>query len=154
MFNNIATYYVHRQDPLPPTDALAYQYVLAATGVYVRAENRFFDLLLPLARCSIRGLTPLQPHFRLKVSRLPGRLLKAVLSDARRARRRNGGLKEALYHFRHDGARVRVLKPAQRATAASVVGITSRVLASSFCHRNSPLSASTARRRFLGMVSS
>lgn len=125
MFNNIATYYVHRQDPLPPTDALAYQYVLAATGVYLRAENRFFNLLLPLARCSIRGLTPLQPHFRLKVPRLPGRLLKAVLSDARRARHRNGGLKEALYHFRHDGARVRVLKPAQRATAASVVGIES-----------------------------
>jgi PRTRC genetic system protein A len=123
MFNNIVTYHVHRQDPLPPTDAQAYQYILAAGGVYLRADNRYFDVLLPLARCPIRGLPRLEPHFTLKVPPLPGRLLAAVLADAQRARRRDGGLKEALYHFKHDGARVRVLKPAQRATAASVVAI-------------------------------
>ena len=66
-------------------------------------------------------MAPLQPQFTLKVRRLPGRLLDAVLGDARNARCRNRGLKEALYHFHHDSARVRVLKPPQRATAASVV---------------------------------
>ena len=121
MFQNIVTYYVHLQPSLPSNNALAYQYVLADTGVYLRAENRFFDVLLPIARCSIRGLAPLKPHFRLKAPRLPGRLLAAVLADARRTRCGNGGLKEALYHFRHDGARVRVVKPPQRVTAASVV---------------------------------
>lgn len=121
MFNNIATYHVHRRDPLPLSDAMAYQYVLAATGLHLRAENRFFDVLLPIARCPIRGLAPLQPHFTLKVPCLPGRLLNAVLGDARNAHCRNSGLKEALYHFYHDSARVRVLKPPQRATAASVV---------------------------------
>lgn len=122
MFRNIVTYHIHRRAPLPPTDALAYQYVLAATGVYLRAENHFFAVLLPVVRCSIRGLVPLQPNFRVKVPHLPGRLLAAVLGDARQARRRDGGLNEALYHFHHDGARVRVVKPAQRATAAGVVG--------------------------------
>lgn len=122
MFKNIVTYYLHQSRSLPPNDALAYQYVLAAAGLYLRAANHFFDVLLPIARCPVRGLLPLQPHFRLEVPRLPARLLDAVLSDARRARCRNGGLKEALYQFHHDGARVSVLKPPQRATAASVVG--------------------------------
>jgi PRTRC genetic system protein A len=122
MFANVATYHVHRSNPLPPNDANAYQYVLAASGVYLRAGSRFFDVLLPLARCPIRGLAPLEPHFRLKVPRLPGRLLVAVLLDAQRARRPDGDLNEALYHFHHNGARVRVVKPAQRATATAVVG--------------------------------
>jgi PRTRC genetic system protein A len=123
MFDNIVTYHIHRDTSLPPNNALAYQYVLAAGGIYLRAANRFFDVLLPLGRSPIRGLAPLQLHFRLKTSRLPGRLLGTVLADAQRARRRDGGLKEALYHFKHDGARVRVLKPPQRATAASVMAI-------------------------------
>jgi PRTRC genetic system protein A len=125
VFANIVTFHIHRSGSLPPNNALAYQYILAATGVYLRAENRFFDVLLPIARSPIRGLASLQPHFRLKGPRLPGCLLDAVLADARRARGRDGTLAEALYHFHHDGARVRVLKPVQRATAASVVGIES-----------------------------
>jgi PRTRC genetic system protein A len=125
MLDSIVTYHIHRQSPLPTSDALAYQYVLAAGGLYLRAENRFFDVLLPIARFPIRGLASLQPHFRPKVPRLPGRLLAAVLSNARRARGRDGRLKEALYHFHHDGARVRVLKPPQRATTAGVLAIES-----------------------------
>ena len=123
MFDSIVTYHIHHRPPLPPNNALAYQYVLAAAGVYLRAESRFFDVLLPISRCPIRGLAPLQSHFRLKVPRLPGRLLTAVLADARRMRRRDGRLREALYHFKHDGTRARAFKPAQRATVASVVGV-------------------------------
>ncbi len=121
MLDSVATYHVHRRNPLPLNNAVGYQYVMAAAGLYLRAENRFFDVLAPIARCPIRGLAPLQPQFTLKVRRLPGWLLDAVLGDARNARCRNRGLKEALYHFHHDSARVRVLKPPQRATAASVV---------------------------------
>ena len=121
MFQNIVAYHLYQTPPLPPNDAVAYQYVLAATGLYLRAENPFFDVLLPVARCPIRGLASLQPHFRLKVPPVPGRLLTAVLADARRARCAQGGLEEALYHFRHHGTRVSVLKPPQRATTASVV---------------------------------
>ena len=121
MIRNLVTYYVHRQLPLPSNNALAYQYVLAAGGVYLRADNRFFDVLAPIARFHVRGLAPLQPHFRLKVPRLPGRLLEAVLADARRAKGQGGTIYESLYHFHHDGARVQVRKPPQRATAASVV---------------------------------
>jgi PRTRC genetic system protein A len=123
MFDKLVTFHIHRSGLLPTSDALVYQYILAATGVYLRAESRFFDVLLPIARCPIRGLAALEPHIRLKVARLPGRLLVAALLDARRARGPDGGLNEALYHFYHDGAGVRVTKPFQKATAAGVVGV-------------------------------
>ncbi len=122
MYNSIVTYHIHRNTSLPPRDCAAYQYILAAAGVYLRAEGRFFDVLLPIAPCPIRGLAPLEPHIRFKVPRLSGRLLAAVLLDARGARRPDGGLNEALYHFHYDGAGVRVVKPVQRATAAGVIG--------------------------------
>lgn len=139
MFQNVVTFHLHQSGLLPPSNALAYQYILAAAGVFLRAENRFFDVLLPIARCPIRGLAPLEPYFRLKVPRLPGLLLATVLEDARQARRPNGDLSEALYHFRHDGARVRVAKPAQRATATCVVaaeGNTSNVILDLHSHGN------------------
>ncbi|MCI0648719.1 MAG: Mov34/MPN/PAD-1 family protein [Chloroflexi bacterium] len=120
MFANLVTYHVHQSRPLPANDALAYQYILAAGGVFVRAETRFWTATLPIARCEIRGLQPLQPQFRLKVPRLPHQLLAQVLADARRVGGGDGRLHEALYRFQHTGERVRVVKPAQQATATRV----------------------------------
>ncbi len=125
MFDNLVTYHVYKCDPLPANDALAYQYILAGNGVFIRAETRFFEALLPIAPCTVRSLEPLQHHFRLKVPRIPARLLDTVLTDARRARRPDGGrsdngLNEVLYQFHHHGQTVQVKKPPQRATSVSV----------------------------------
>jgi len=128
MFDNLVTYHVYKCDPLPANDApsmnsgqaLVYQYILARNGVFIRAETRFFDALLPIAPCTVRGLEPLQHHFRLKVPRIPARLLDTVLTDARRARRPDGSLNEALYQLHHHGQTVQVKKPPQCATAVSV----------------------------------
>jgi PRTRC genetic system protein A len=126
MFKNIVTYRVHREDPLPPNDAVAYQYILAGNGLFIRTETSFFDALLPIAPCTVRGLAPLGQQFRLKVPRVPVRLLDTILADARRARRpskdqADGGLNEALYQFHHYGRTVQVKKPPQRATGLSVM---------------------------------
>lgn len=86
MFGNIVTHRIHRQAPLPPSDALAYQYILASNGRYIRAATRFFDAILPIAPCAVRGLASLCHHFRLKVPRIPARLLDTILTDACRAR--------------------------------------------------------------------
>jgi PRTRC genetic system protein A len=112
---------VHKQTPLPVNSSLAYQYILAGNGVFIRAETSFFAVLLPIAPCPVRGLLPLKQHFRLKVPPIPGKLLNTVLADARRARRTDGGLNEVLYHFHHHGRTVQVKKPAQQATAVSVI---------------------------------
>src|SRR5690606_525880 len=108
IFDNLVTYHIHQWAPLPPLDALAYQYLLAGNGLFIRAETRFFQVLIPATTCTVRGLPPLQPHFQLHTGRIPERLLAAALADARRARRPAGGLNEALYHFHHHGRAVQV----------------------------------------------
>lgn len=141
MFPNLVTYHIQRgavaaTNDAPSLDAkelrrstelshagqgLAYQYILAGNGVFVRAETHFFHAQLPIAACVVRGLSPLETTFRLKVGRIPERLLAAVLADARQARQGDGGLNEVLYQFHHHGQRVQVQKPRQRASAVSVV---------------------------------
>ena len=120
MFDNLVTYHVHKCDPLPANNALAYQYILAGNGLFIRAETHFFEAILPIASCTVRGLASLRRHFRLKVPRIPARLLDTILTDARRARQPGGGLNEVLYQFHHHGQTVQVKKPAQQATAVSV----------------------------------
>lgn len=120
MIDNLVTYHIHKRDPLPANDALAYQYILAGNGVFVRAETRFFKALLQVTACTVRGLLPLHPQFQLLVPRIPARLLDVVLADARCARRPDNGLNEVLYQFHHHGRAVQVKKPAQQATPTSV----------------------------------
>jgi nucleotidyltransferase/DNA polymerase involved in DNA repair len=120
MFNNLVTYHIHQAALLPPNDAQAYQYILAANGLFVRAETRFWQACILVAACEVRGLQPLQPRFVLKIGCLPASLLAAAIADARQQRRDGGGLNEALYQFRHDGHQVRLVRPAQQATASQV----------------------------------
>ena len=125
MFDNLVTYHVHKCDPLLPNNALAYQYILAGNGVFIRAETNFFEAIFPIAPCTVRGLVPLHQHFRLKVPRMPVCLLDSVLTDACRIRRSDGGrpdngLNEVLYQFYHHGETVQVKKPAQQTTRTSV----------------------------------
>lgn len=125
MLSNFVTYHIHRENHLPSNDALAYQYILARNGVFIRAETRFFIALLPVVSCVVRGLAPLRQSFHLKVPRVPARLLDTVLTDALHARRPSGdraenGLNEVLYQFHHHGRTVQVKKPPQRATGVSV----------------------------------
>lgn len=90
MIDKLVTYHIHKRDPLPASDALACQYVLAGNGVFVRAETRFFTALLSVTVCTVCGLPPLRAQFQLLVPRIPARLLDAVLADARRAWRSGG----------------------------------------------------------------
>ena len=126
MFDNLVTYHIHKCDPLPANNALAYQYILAGNGLFIRAETHFFEAILSIAPCPVRGLAQRRHHFRLKVPRIPARLLDTVLTDARCARRPDGGrpdngLNEVLYQFYHHGQTVQVKKPAQQTTPTSVL---------------------------------
>ncbi len=121
MFHNLVTYHVHKRDPLPANNALAYQYILAGNGLFIRTETGFFEAILPIAACTVRGLEPLRHSFRLKVARIPARLLDTILTDARRARRPDSGLNEVLYQFHHHGQTVQVKKPAQHTTSVAVL---------------------------------
>lgn len=126
MFDNLVTYHLHKQNPLSNNDALAYQYILAGNGLFVRSETCFFEAIFPITFCIVRGLKPLHHDFQLKVPRLPATLLNTILTDARQARRRSGGLpsselNEVFYQIYHHGQTVQVRKPRQQVTAVSVV---------------------------------
>jgi PRTRC genetic system protein A len=121
LFPNLVTYHVYDGRCLPPFDARVYQYILTGDSIFVRAETPFFSAIVPVVACSIRGLAPLQPRFRLKAARIPEELLRAALTDARSARRSGGGLNEALYQFLHHGNRVQLRRPVQRATGVTVM---------------------------------
>jgi len=120
MFPNLITYIIHHQTPLPANDALAYQYIMAGNGVFLRAENRFVSAIVPVARCQIRGLAPLERQINLKIPRLTEQLLAVVVDDACQTRALNGRLQEALYHVHHTGRTACVVKPRQETSAAHV----------------------------------
>jgi len=123
MFDNLVTYHILRNDDLPAYDAIGYQYIMAGNGLFIRTETRFFTATIPVKRVIVRGLPLLKGHFQLRVPILPESLLTAVFTDARLARRPDGGLNEVLYQFHHDGQTVRLKKPPQEATAVSVTSI-------------------------------
>lgn len=95
--------YLHLGQPVPRPERL-YDYLIAAQGIIKRVESPYASadtLLVPISE-SLIGLHlqpyPLQP-LRLKVPRIPGRLLLDVLADARS----NIDL-EFMYHFRYSPA--------------------------------------------------
>ena len=120
MFPNLVTYHIHCQEPLPYSDALAYQYILAGNGLFIRTATTFFSVLMPIAKTTVRGLPSLAFEFQLKIPLLPVSLLSDVLTNARLARNADGRLNEVLYHRHHNGRSVQLIKPPQQTTAVSI----------------------------------
>jgi len=96
---NLIPLYMYLGHPMPRPERL-YDYVIAEQGIIKRVETPFASadaLLIPITE-RLTGLHlqayPLQP-LRLKVPRIPGRLLLDVLVDARRQIDL-----EFMYHFR------------------------------------------------------
>lgn len=63
--------YLIAKDKLPASSGLAYDYVLARDGLYLRAENEHLAVCIPIAAVEIRGLASIEPFVRLKNGRLP-----------------------------------------------------------------------------------
>ncbi len=122
MFKNLIKYITHTEPTLPPMTALAYEYVFASNGIFLRAENRFIKAIIPIVPAyagTVRGLRPLATEITLRVPPMPISLLRSILVDAK-AKRVDGTLLEALYRFHYDGHQVRVDRPSQDTTATSV----------------------------------
>ncbi len=123
MFPNLIKYTVHQEPSLPPFDAMAYEYIFASNGTFLRAENRFMEVIIPIVEApqsAVRGLYPLAPSIKLKVPLMPTSLLQDVLADARQMRTDTDQLLEALYRFHHNGLNVRVDRPSQTTSTMSV----------------------------------
>ena len=120
MMPNLIPLYMYLGHPMRRPER-HYDYVIARQGIVKRVETPYASadvLLVPIAE-ELIGLNlatyPLQP-LRLKVPRIPGRLLQNTLIDARANIDR-----EVMYHFRYTSeAGWVVSRPEQRQDAAWV----------------------------------
>ena len=57
-----------------------YDYIIAAGGVYLRAQNQFIGATVCIAPCEIRGLAPLNEDIQFLKGKIPLHLLNLALS--------------------------------------------------------------------------
>jgi PRTRC genetic system protein A len=107
--------------PLSPMASdLAYQFVVAANGLFIRAEDSRMEALVPVALASVHGLEIVEPYARLKLPRVGPGFLFAVQQSARRHLP-----DEAMYQFVYEPTRNaigawRCLMPEAEASAGAV----------------------------------
>ncbi|MCW5882142.1 MAG: hypothetical protein KIS91_14520 [Anaerolineae bacterium] len=77
----LVDYLVARDGP-PAPSGLAYDYVVAADGLWVQAENGHLAARVPVAHCEVRGLAALHPVFTLKHGRVPDALWAHIVDVA------------------------------------------------------------------------
>jgi PRTRC genetic system protein A len=118
--SNLIPLYLYQGHRLPRPEHL-YDYVVAEQGLIKRLENSYAsaDLLLEPFSQQLPGLRlqpyPLQP-LRVKLPRIPGQLLRAVLADAQANLQQ-----EMMYHLRFEpGQGWAVTRPAQDRSWARV----------------------------------
>lgn len=100
---------------LPPLGNLAYQYVLAANGLFIRAENAYLKALVPVAACELHGLDRYEPGVELLLPKVPVGILRSVLYSARRKMPR-----EAMYQLAFGPSGWRVAMPPQSGTPTAL----------------------------------
>lgn len=105
------------QDLTPPR--WLYDYLLAKSGLYKRAESDHFSACVPVGqRFDLPGLQDVSPSFHLNHPRVRLSTIQAALNDARRSS--VGGFVETFYLFHWKRDRWRVHRPPQRNHRASV----------------------------------
>lgn len=100
--------------PLPPIQAVGYEYVVAGNGLFVRAENPHMRAMVQVSCSQLRGLAVLRPCFELKIPHAPVGILRAALRDARESLPN-----EAMYQLVFDGG-WRCIRPRQCASRAAL----------------------------------
>ncbi len=100
--------YLVARDGLPAPSGLAYDYVLAASGVYVVAENEHLAVCVPVARGHIRGLDVGEPFVRLKCGKLPSWTWERFVRGARLLAGCRSELLMAVTHTPEAGFELRV----------------------------------------------
>lgn len=112
-----ADYLFAKEPTLPPLPSCLYQYVVAANGLFVRAERPGLSALVPLHRLDgVRGLQSLQPYVRIRP--VPEHMVKGIFQTAVKYIGR-----EILYYFRMETDGWRASAPQQVQSAGSVTPV-------------------------------
>ena len=97
---------------LPPPAGL-YDYVLAADGLYLRAEREGLRVCQSIAACPIRGLAEIEPELEFTLPPVPEALTSQMLELARAERDTAGQRVEVMYHLSWAEDTWRLEKPRQ-----------------------------------------
>lgn len=100
---------------LPPLGEALYQYVVAGNGLFIRAEDSRLRALVQIAPAQLTGLLDLVECAELKIPRVPGRWLHAILASAIRHMPN-----EAMYQFLWNGYAWRCIMPGQAQTPTAL----------------------------------
>ncbi len=122
--------------PLPPIPQdLAYQFVIAGNGLFIRAEDSRIEAMVPVALGAVHGLEYVESYAKLKVPRVPTQFLWAIAKSAR-AHLPN----EAIYQFSWEDDLWRCFMPQNTATPVAL-GFADRAGAVIDLHSHGTLSA-------------
>lgn len=113
--------YLVARDGLPARSGLAFDYILAADGLFVATESDLLAVRLPVARCRLGGdrIATVGAACELRNGRLPRAVWEACLAHAEAAAE-DGREVAVLVTHRPDGGaggRYRVIRPPQTVTA-------------------------------------
>lgn len=113
--------YLVARESLPPRSGLAFDYILAADGLFVATEGDLLAVRLPVAFCRLRGdrIAPVGTACALRRGRLPRSVWAACLAHAEDAARAGREVAVFVTHRPDGGAsgRYRVIRPPQTVTA-------------------------------------
>jgi PRTRC genetic system protein A len=98
------------RDGLPPRSGLAFDYVLGGDGLFVVAANPWLEVRVPVARCTVRGLSAVYTACTLPLGRLPASIWDGILRCLQVAH--SAGC-EVLTGVYHDGEAYRLIVPRQ-----------------------------------------
>lgn len=111
------------QQTLPPMP-WPYGYVIASTGVFVWAKRQGLEALVPVARVSIGGLSPVEPFVHLAYPLVDSGLVSEILRMCREARTPSGEPLEILFYLAYDNQHGWVLTlPPQEQQATRVTPV-------------------------------
>jgi hypothetical protein len=106
-------------EDLSPAAGL-YDYILGANGIFLRAERKGLQVVVPIATCEVRGLAPIEPKIEFTLPRVPAGLTAEMLERARAERDALGRPLEVMYHLSYTASGWRLDKPGQVQTRGSV----------------------------------
>jgi PRTRC genetic system protein A len=113
-------------ETLPPLKATKYEYVMAASGLLIRARRKGLEVCLPIAEPTwpVMGLADITPHFNLEYPLVPAEHVTRMLERSRavcKSRRTEDLLENLFYLLWNEAAgEWELIEPEQEREHASV----------------------------------
>ena len=111
----LAGHLVNKRDQLQGTPGQAYDYILAANGLFIRAQNTKLTATAKLAPVTVRGLAPMSETIQLAHGPVPVELAHTALTYFRHTPNI-----EAYLAITWDGHRYDIVTPPQKGTSSSL----------------------------------